>query len=251
LAKREPKPELIEEIESGAERLASWIGENALAVCLAVALVLSGALGWGVYDSWKTGREEAASNALDSARSAYFNALGAGPLARAEPELANPLAAQTIREEHLGNFLAVADTHEGTVAGTLALFEAGQLQQRLELAAESEATWARALAAAAAAGNPGLQGLAQQRLAEALEARGAWAEAASAHEAAGAIADYPLRYWALVDAARCWNAAGDDAQALALYERVADEAPEFQLPPHLAIERAELEATQGRLDTAS
>ena len=99
MAKREPKPELIDEIEGGAERLASWIGENALAVALAVAVILGGALTWGVYDSWATGREEAASTALDAARTAYFGDLGAGPLTRAEPELANPAAAQAIREE--------------------------------------------------------------------------------------------------------------------------------------------------------
>ena len=240
MAKREPKPELIDEIEGGAERLASWIGENALAVALAVAVILGGALTWGVYDSWATGREEAASNALDAARTAYFGDLGAGPLTRAEPELANPAAAQAIREEHLDHFLAVADAHGDTVAGTLALFEAAQIQQRLDRFAESEGVWQRALATAS--GNAGLEGLAQQRLAESLEARGAWAEAASAHEAAGAIADYPLRYWALVDAARCWAAAGQDERALELYERVEDEAPEFELPPHLATQRGELRA---------
>lgn len=242
MAKRKKPPELIEEIESGAERLASWIAENAWPVAGTLAVMLGVALTWGVYDSWARDREEAASNDLDKTRNAYFAALGATPLALEEPELANPAAAAAIREEYLERFQAVAAEHEGTVAGTLALFETAQLLGRLEQADQSDEVWQRTLDATS--GNPGLRGLAQQRIAEGHESRGDWAAAATAHEAAGAIPTYPLRYWALLDAARCWNAAGESAKALALYERVELEAPDLVLPAHLRAQLGELRATE-------
>lgn len=242
MAKRKESPELIEEIESGADRLATWIAENAWPVAGTLAVVLGTTLAWGAYDSWARSREDAASNDLDKARTAYFAALGATPMALEEPELANPAAAGVIREEYLERFQSVAAEHEGTVAGTLALFETAQLLGRLERAEQSDEIWQRALAATS--GNPDLRGLVQQRIAEGHESRGEWAAAAGAHEAAGAIASYPLRFWALVDAARCWNAAGESAKALALYERVELEAPDLALPAHLRAQRRELRAVE-------
>jgi len=147
-----------------------------------------------------------------------------------------------IREEYLERFQAVAAEHEGTVAGALALFEAAQLLGRLERADQSDEAWQRTLEATS--GNPGLRGLVQQRIAEAHESHGDWAAAATAHEAAGAITTYPLRYWALVDAARCWKAGGENAKALALYERVEVEAPDLALPVHLRAQLRELQATE-------
>ena len=83
----------------------------------------------------------------------------------------------------------------------------------------------------------------RQRIGEAYENRGAWAEAAAAHAAAGGLIDYPLRYWALVDAARCHAAAGDASQALAIYDRVEAEAPDLPLPTHVRDQIRELRAT--------
>ena len=61
------------------------------------------------------------------------------------------------------------------------------------------------------------------------------AEAAAEHEAAGALPDFPLRYFALADAARCYAQAGDRVRALALLERVESEAKEgYSLPPAAA-----------------
>lgn len=249
MAKRKETPELIEELESGAERLATWIAENVWPVVGTVTVVLAAALVWGVYDSWARGREEAASNDLDKTRNAYFAALGAKPMALEEPELANPAAGDAIREEYLERFQAVAGEHDGTVAGTLALFEAAQLLDRLERDDQRDELWQRTLSATS--GNPGLRGLVQQRIAETQESRGNWAAAAAAHEAAGAIARYPLRYWALVDAARCWNAAGERSKALALYERVELEAPDLALPDHLRAQLNELRAAEPLPATSS
>ena len=154
----------------------------------------------------------------------------------------NPAAADAIREEYLEKFRAVAQEHPGTVAGALALFEVAGLRAALGQREETLDTWQEALATAE--GNPGLQGMLHQRIAATYEEAGDWAQAAAAHESAGSLADYPLRYWALVEAARCWRAAGDPVQALALYERVETEAPDLRLPEHLRSEIRDLRITR-------
>lgn len=237
---RHDHPDMIEEFESAAEKLADWIGKNALLVGGLVAVVLLLAAGLGGYRSWSHASEEAASDALDRTRGAYLEALGASPGSMEEPELANPAAALAIREEYLPKFQAVADEHEGTVAGTLALFEVAALLEAMDREEETAAVWDRALDQAA--GNPRLEGLVHQRVAESYERNGAWAEAAAAHESAGELQGYPLRYWALVDAARCYAAAGESDRALSLYEKVEAEAPDLALPPHVREEIRELRA---------
>lgn len=241
-------PELIQDFESAADRMAHWIGEHLLLSGLLLALLLGGAGAWGGYHSWQQGREEDASNALDRVQTAYLLALGAEPGTLEEPELANPEAAREIRERYLAEFQKVAKEHRGTVAGTLALFEAAEVMERLGQTEQTEETWKAALEAAR--GNPGLTGLLQQRIAEIYESREDWRDAAEAHEAAGAIEKYPLRYWALLDAARCWAAAGDRTRALALYDRVEAEAPDLNLPAHLRAQARELRAAAGQSATA-
>ena len=242
MAKRSESPDLIEEFEGVAERMAGWIGENLATVIGGLVLVLGLALGWGLYGNYAKSREEKASDALEKTRAAYFTALGASPGAIEEPTLANPKAAEAIRKEYLEEFRSVADEHGGTVAGTLALFEVTQLMEKLGQGEQGDAVWQEALAATA--DNDGLAGLLHQRRAAALEKQGAWTDAAAAHEAAGQLAGYPLRYWALADAARCAAGAGDPARALTLYERIEREAPDLTLPRHLRAQFQELRATQ-------
>ena len=243
MAKRRASPDIIEEFESTAERMAHWIGENRVLVAGVIGGVLVASLAWGGFASWARDREEAASNALDQARSAYFEALGASPGAIVEPELANPKAAQAIQERFVTRFEAVADEHAGTVAGTFAIFELARLMDKLGRSDETDPLWERAVDAAE--GHGGLRGLVHQRRAVQLEERGEWAAAAAEHAAAGDDVDYALRHWALVDAARCAVAGGDAARALALYQRVEQEAPDLELPGHLAIQYRELQATLG------
>lgn len=237
---RHDHPDLIEEFESAAEKLAGWIGQNIVLVGGALAAVLALAAGIGGYRSWSTANEEEASDALDRMRGAYLQALGAEPGSLVEPELANPAAAVAIREEYLPQFRGIADDHDGTVAGTLALFEVAALLEALEREDETGAVWARALGQVA--DNPRLEGLLHQRVAEAHERNEAWAEAAAAHEQAGRLEGYPLRYWALVDAARCYASAGERDQALALYDQVEAESPDLPLPPHIRDQIRELRA---------
>jgi tetratricopeptide (TPR) repeat protein len=231
---------MIEEIESAADRMANWVASNAWLVGGVLVLVLGTAAAWGGYRSWSEGREGAASNELDRVKSAYLFEFGAQPGAIVEPELANPAAAAAIREEYVAKFTEVAEEHSGTVGGTLALFEAAELLNRLGRPEEAEEVWRRALASAS--GNAGLQGIVQQRVAQAHEGRGEWAQAAAAHEAAGRTSGYVLRHWALVDAARCYAAAGERERALALYEEVEREAPDLSLPDHLRAQFRELRA---------
>lgn len=240
MAKRSHTPDVIEEFESAAERMAGWIGENVWLVGGTLLLLLGSALAWGLYGNWTQAQEEAASNALDETRTAYFAALGGNPLAIEEPELANPAAAARIREEFLERFQAVANEYDGTVAGTLALFEVAKLLERLDRPDQSDEVWRRALERAA--GNAGLEGLLHQRIAARYESRGAWAEAAAEHERASALDGYPLRYWALLDAARCADAAGEPERALELYGRLEREAPMLTVPKHVRTRFRELRA---------
>src|SRR5262249_38140174 len=91
---------------------------------------------------------------------------------------------------------------------------------------------------------PELAAFVQRRTAYLHEDRGEWAEAAAAHEAAAVPAN-PLRYWALADAARCRAEAGQTKEALALYDRLAAEAPDLALPDHLQAQAQELRAASG------
>lgn len=242
MAKKDDTPDFIEEFEGAADRMAGWIGEHLAQVVGLLVVVLGAALGWGLYGNYAEGREQEASDALEKARSAYFQALGASPGAIEEPQLANPKAAEAIRSEYLEEFRKVADEHDGTVAGALALFEVAQLNEKLGKGGDNAEVWEQALASTA--GNEALAGLLHQRRAVALEREEAWSEAADAHEAAGQLAGYALRYWALADAARCAATAGDPARALTLYERVDREAPHLNLPAHLRAQFRELQATQ-------
>ena len=74
--------DVVEEIESGAERLAGWVAANLwLSVGIALGvLALVGAVGG--YASWKSSSEESASDALDRVRSEYLREMGASPSAR-------------------------------------------------------------------------------------------------------------------------------------------------------------------------
>ncbi len=242
MAKQGDAPEFVEEFESAAERLANWVGAHAWQVGGGLVALLLAIWGFEAFRDASQAREADASMALDRTRAEYLVALGAEPGAFQAPELANPEAAREIQEEYLEKFREVATEHPGTVAGTLALFETASILEELDRRDQKAAVWQQALEQAA--GNPTLEGLLQQRVAVAHEEAGEWAEAAAAHEAAAALPGFPLRYWALVDAARCRNAAGDPGQALAHYERIEAEAPDLALPDHVRAEMRALRATR-------
>jgi predicted negative regulator of RcsB-dependent stress response len=233
--------EALDEIQGAADHLAEWIREHLGLVLGVVGGLLALAGGISFYMTSQTGREQDAASALALAREEYLEAMGAGPGAFEVPELANPEAGARIRSEYAEKLANVAATYSGTVASTLAELDqaalardAGEPERALEI-----------LEASLAGGVTGeaLRGVTLQRVAQGLEDLGRWEDAATRHEEAAAIRSFPLRHWALADAARCAARAGDRQRALALYERVEAEAPDLRLPDHQRAEIRELRAS--------
>ncbi|MDH3519497.1 MAG: hypothetical protein OEM49_03495 [Myxococcales bacterium] len=229
--------ETLEEIQDAADRLAEWIREHLVAVVLTVTVLLVVAGSAQLAFSWGERREQDASAALAALDAAYLSAMGAPPGALEVPELANPAAAAAIRSDYVERYAALAQAHAGTVSGALARLQVGALLSTGGDMEGARAAWETLLEEAP--DRDALRGMLLQRIAAIDEDAGRWTEAAARHEAAGALRGYPLRHWALVDAARCLAAAGERERALALYERVEIEAPELRLSEH---QRAQIDA---------
>ncbi len=214
--------EALVELESGFERLTRWVGENPLSVLAGIGILLASAGAWEFARSRAEHRELQASNAFDETQSAYLAAMGAAPGTLEVPELANPETAKKIRAEYIEKFRSVAQANPGTLPAALAWLEVADLLEAdhgLDATLES---LQKGLAEQPR--NPRMAGLVHQRIAQLYEDRGQLAEAAAEHEAAGMLPDFPLRWLALTDAARCYAQAGDRTRALALLERVESEA---------------------------
>lgn len=228
------------DIGSALDRASNWVGENPLAFLLIVGAVLALTGGIGLARWWGERGEVRASEAVAEARAGFLRAMGAPPGASTFSEPANAETARKAREEYAASFAQVADAHAGTAAAVEAWLEAGNLREQLGQADAAIEAWQRAVADAPA-GTP-LRGLALERLATGYESKGAFAEAGAAHEEAANIASFPLRHYAMADAARAFAAAGDRDRAVALAERVASEAPDLDLPGHVQSRLDELRA---------
>lgn len=236
--------EALDEIQGAADKLGGWIQNNIAVIAGAIgALLLAAGVGSYVVSARNTAEAEA-STELAKVRNAYLEAMGAGPGALEVPELASPEAARRIREEYGARFTEVAETHAGTISGALARMEVAQLAVDAGDEAGALALYEQTLDEGA--GGDRFRGLLLQRVGQALEDAERWADAAARHEEAGALSDYPLRYWALADAARCHVLAGDRDAAHALYERLTAEAPELRLPDHQRAQMRELAAAATR-----
>ncbi len=242
MARKTPKTsETLEEIQSAADRLAEWIQRNLKLVGAVVGglLLLAGLVSFALGSREAT--EAEASDALAEARTAYLSAMGAAPGSLEVPELANPKAAKRIRDEYQARFRAIADEHAGTIAGALARMEGAQLALDDDDFSAAVTIYEKALEEGT--GGDRFRGLLLQRVAQALEDAERWDDAASRHEEAADLTDYPLRHWALADAARCRLQAGDREGANALYGRLAQQAPDLRLPDHQRVQMRELAAT--------
>ena len=234
----------LEEIQSAADSMAEWIRDHLTLVAVGIAGLLALTGGFAYIWESRDNRADAAATELAAARDAYLRAMGAGPLSVEVPELANPAAGAPIRAEFEAALAQISEDYAGSAADTLSRFEAGRLAQD---AGDAEA--ALALYQAAVEGgidNPALRGLAQQRIGQALEDLRRWSEAADAHEKAAGEAGYPIRHWALADAARCRATEGDYARASLLYQRLDEEAPSLQLARHERSLRGEVRALSQR-----
>jgi predicted negative regulator of RcsB-dependent stress response len=230
----------LEEIESIADHIAAWIGANP-AVVIAVGLsILLAAAGYGGWVAWRSNREDTASFALASLERDYLKAMGGQPGATEITEPANPETGKAVRREFSQKFLGMADEHPHTAATTVARLTAGDLLAAAGEPDKALDAWHAALAGVG--GNQALRGVALRRVATALEAQSEWKQAAEANLEAGGLAGYPLRRFALADAARCFAEAGDTSQAIGIAERLEGEGPSNDLPPHLVAKLAELRA---------
>ena len=234
----------LEEIQSAADTMAEWIRSHLTLVAAAIAGVLVAAGGFAYISDSRDSRAEAAAAQLAEARDAYLIAMGVGPLSVEVGELANPAAAEPIRAEFATALAQVSQDYPNSAAATLSRFEAGRLAQD---AGDAEAALALYQAAVdAGIDNPALRGLAQQRIGQSLEDLRRWSDAADAHEKAAGESGYPIRHWALADAARCRATAGDYARASLLYQRLDEEAPSLQLASHERSLRGEVRALAQR-----
>ncbi|MBW2714805.1 MAG: hypothetical protein JRD03_01935 [Deltaproteobacteria bacterium] len=231
---RKPEHEqshVIEEIESIAERGAQWIRDHLPLSIAALLGVLGAAAAIGVQGAHQTRDAEAASDALDQVTTEYLQAMGADPGALTVPELANPAAAEAIQRDFSEQLGAVHEEHAGTVAAALARIEQGSLAAT---AGETDAAieiWQGAIEDLD--GNPNLQAIVEQRIAQAYESDARWLDAAESYARAGAVESYPLRHWALAEAARCLQQAGEIERAREIALKLEADAPELMLPQHM------------------
>jgi tetratricopeptide (TPR) repeat protein len=235
--------EMLQDLGSGFERFAAWIGSHALLVGVAIGVVLVAGGTWEFLRSRADRREAEASDALDRIQGEFLTAMGAEPGAIEPPELANPETAERIRAEYVEKYRAVAEGHPGTLPAALAWLEAADL---LEAQGDREGSLeSLQKGLAEQPDNPRLAGLVHQRIAQNYEDRGMLAEAAAEHELAGELPGFPLRYFALADAARCYAQAGQPERARELLERIESEAKEsFPLSPELRSLLRELRVSQ-------
>lgn len=236
--------ETLEQLQSFGDRLAHWVATHPIPVLAVAGAILLAAAGWGGWQAWSASRVDAASAELAKVRTGFVAAMGGQPGDVDVPEPANPETARTVRTDYLQRFLDLARSQSGTTSGALAALEASELYEALgtpDKALEILQEAAPKLPAA----NPTL-GILQTRIGAALEADGSFEAAAQAYESAAAVAGYPLHLEALGAAARTWAEAGKREQALAAYQRLRTESPEYRLAPWVDARLKELEAGNAR-----
>lgn len=236
--------ETLDEIQSSADRFADWIRENLGLVAGGIGLLLAAAGLISFLASARSQTEEAASAALFKARSDYLTAMGGGPGSFEVPTLANPAAAAQIRGDFEAALEEIAREYSGTTVEFVSRLEAGLLRHQGGDAEGALAIYSEL--ADAGDQEDALRGLAIQRAAQVLEDLERWDEAASRHEAASELSGYPLRDWALADAARTHAAAGETRRAVELYDQLELRAPALQLPDAQRAQAQELRALLDR-----
>lgn len=232
----------LPDIEGVVDRAARWVGENPGPFLGAIALVLALTGGIATARWWSERGTLAASEAVADVRAGFLNAMGAPAGVMTFTEPANPETGHRARQEYAARFAEVAAAHRGTAAAVEAWIEAGNLREQLGESDAALEALQRAVTEAPS-GSP-LRGLALARLASSYEGRGASRDAAASYEEAAGIAAFPLRHFAMADAARTYAIAGEHDRAVALADRVASEAPDLELPEPLRARLEELRASR-------
>jgi tetratricopeptide (TPR) repeat protein len=236
--------ETLHEIESVFDRASAWMAANPVPVLavLGGVLLIAAVVGVTRYLGQRSAHEGSA--AVAAVQTSYLEAMGAQPGAIDVPEPANPETARSVRLEHAERFLEVAADHEGTAAAVEARVEAADLLEQVGEEERAREVWREAVREAPA--GTVLRGLALQRYAAALERAGSLEEAATAFDEAGDIQAFPGRWLALAQAARLWSEAGRPQDAVAIADRLHEEAPPGTIPPHLQARLQTLRAAAGR-----
>ena len=237
-----PVVQTFEELESLGDRMAQWIAAHAALVAILVVLLLISAGSIQAYRSATRASTEEASNALARVHDAYLLAMGASPANLEIPELANPDTQAGVREDFSKRFAEVANSNAGTVQAALAWLESGDLLGETGDRDAATEAWRKGLESVPK--NASVRGTLLVRIASDQEDRGNWQEAADTHVEASNLERYPLRYWAMADAARCFDRAGDTARALELLEQVEKDKPRLQLPEYMRARLNELRAIE-------
>lgn len=234
--------ETLHQIEESFDKVAHWASTYRVPLALIAFLVLAVAAGADFYRTHRAETNDEAAEALAVVRNEYLAAMGAEPGALFFNEPANPEVARAARERFVQEFEAVGREHAGSAAGAMAMLEAGNLHAELGAPHLAHDAWEAGLESAREGSN--LEALLLQRLARAEEDAGEWESAAAYHERAGRIEDFPGRWNALADAARCRIEAGEPDAALALFAEIEAGQVVDQIPPPTVARLRELRASR-------
>jgi hypothetical protein len=239
-----PADEALHQIEESFDRVSHWVSTNRVPLAIVAAVILVVAAGSDLYRTYRDRSSEEAAEALAEVRAGYLSAMGAEPGALVFAEPANPAVGQAAREKYVQEFEAVGREHAGDAAAALAMLEAGNLHEELGAPHLAMEAWQSGLASAPE--GSGLEGLLLRRMARGHEEAGEWAAAAEAYERAGRIEDFPARWSALADAARCRAEAGEPDAALALLSELEAADVLERIPPYTVARLRELRAARER-----
>jgi len=236
--------ETLHQIEESFDRVAHWVSARRIPLAAAALAILALAAGSDLYHDRRSAGDDEAAEALAEVRSRYQSAMGAEPGALVFAEPANPEVARSARERFVKEFEAVGHEHAGSSAAALAWLEAGNLHQKLGAPHLAQDDWQAALESAGAGTD--LEALLLQRMARAQEDAGDWKAAADSHERAAQNPEFPGRWHALADAARCRLEAGEPEAALALFTQLENADVLDRVPASTVARLRELKVSRQR-----
>lgn len=231
----------LDQLETRSGDLAQWISDNPLPILAGAGTILAIAAVYTLASSGIDTAKHEASAAIAVAKSEYRSAMGGAYSGTVEiPEPANPEIARSTRLEYIERFQGLAAEQAGNEMGSYAWVQAGSLQADqgdLEGALESFEQALEPFDKSEA-----MRGIILARIAVIHEQLGDLASAAAAHLEASEITSYPLRYFALLNAARNQAEAGQTDAAIVSFDRVTQESPDLRIPEHTQAMLMELKA---------
>jgi tetratricopeptide (TPR) repeat protein len=231
----------LDEIQSRGDDLSEWISENPTTILGGVGAILLVTAIYGFAVSGFDGSRDKASTEIAALKNEFRIAMGGSYSGSMQiPEPANPETARATRQEYIERFQQLAEAHEGTEMGAQALFQIANLRSGLDDTAGAIESYQQALAPYS--DDEAMRGIILERIALLHESSGNLEAATQAHLGASEIPSYPLRYFALLNAARTQAEAGLDELAVANFDRVTQESPDLLIPEHTQAMLLELKA---------